>query len=77
MAKKNGKEKARESAVNAFIARVMEAQEKIEVLKAYFENHMEENPEEINWGHVGSAAHSVELLNELTEFLGLNSQAKK
>ena len=63
--------KTNEKAVNAFMLRVMEAQEKIEVLKAYFENHMEENPEEINWGHVGNAAHAVEQLNEIINFLGI------
>ena len=68
--------KTNEKAVNA-LARVMEAQEKIEVLKAYFENHMEENPEEINWGHVGNAAHTVELLNEMHEFLGIKDRVKK
>ena len=44
---------------------------KLEALKAYFENHMGAHPYDVDWGWVGSSGHVLDLLDEITEFLGI------
>jgi len=68
--------KTNEKALNAFIGRIVEINEKVETLRWFADNHMEIDPEEVNWGHVGSAAHVVELLDEIINFLGITKVEK-
>jgi len=65
-----------EKALNAFIGKIAEINDRLELLRWYTDNHMECEPANINWGHVGSAAHVVEQLEELIDFLGITKQAK-
>ena len=63
----NGNEKA----LNAFVGTMAVLEEKLDALKAHIENHMDVAPEEVNWGHVGSAKHLLTLLKEASEFAGI------
>ena len=62
-----------EKALNEFIGTVAALEEKLDALKAHIENHMDTSPEEINWGHVGSAKHLLQLIKEASEFAGIES----
>jgi len=57
-----------EKALGEFMAKMAQAQELLAELQAHVDNHMEFNPDEINWGHTGSAGHLVQQLTELTDW---------
>jgi len=59
--------KPNEKAQNAFIGNINEISERLKELTDYVENHMGYNPEEINWGHVGTSSHFLKELTELTD----------
>jgi hypothetical protein len=59
-----------EKALDAYIATIAEINAKLAALTEQTENHLGHSPEEINWGHVGTAKHVLEQLTEITEFLG-------
>ena len=61
-------------ALNTFIGKIGEINEKLETLRWYVDNHMESDPGDVNWGHVGSAAHVIEELDDLINFLGITGQ---
>jgi len=63
--------KNNEKALAAFIGKIGEIHDRLELLRWYADNHMDCDPEEVHWGHVGSAHHALEQLNELIEFLGI------
>jgi len=63
--------KNNEKALSNFIGKIGEIHDRLELLRWYADNHMDCQPEEVNWSHVGSAAHIVNQLNELIEFLGI------
>lgn len=64
---------ANEKALNEFVGTMAALEEKLDALKAHVENHMDTSPEEINWGHVGSAKHLLQLIKEASEFAGIES----
>jgi helix-turn-helix protein len=64
--------KSHDRALSAFITNSAEITIQLETLKNYCDNHMEFNPDEINWSHVGTSGHVLELLAEINEFLGLS-----
>lgn len=55
----------------AFIGNVARAIELLDNLKAHMEDHMNVSPDDVHWGHVGSAGKACEDLEELHRFLGL------
>jgi len=57
-----------EKALGAFMAKIAEAQSLLAELQAHVDDHMGASPEEINYGHVGSAGYMVEKLTELTDW---------
>jgi len=57
-----------EKALQEFMAKIAQAQELLAELQAHADNHMEFNPDEINWGHAGNAGYMVEKLTELTDW---------
>lgn len=61
-----------EKALEAYIATITEINAKFAALTEQANNHLGHSPEEINWGHVGSAQHALEQLTEIAEFLGCN-----
>ena len=54
-------------ALNRFIELIGEINERLAELQEYMNNHMDSSPEEVHWGHVGSASHFLEKLTELTD----------
>lgn len=62
-----------EKALAAFVGTIGEIKEKLDVLNEYMDNHMDTSPEEINWGHVGSANHIRELLDGIIEFANIKN----
>lgn len=59
-----------ENALDAYLATIAEINAKLAVLTEQANNHLGHSPEEINWGHVGTAQHVLKQLAEITEFLG-------
>ena len=60
-----------DDALRAFISTMTEIQSQLPILTRYVDNHMEELPENIDWGHVGSAGRVLEMLAEANQFLNL------
>ena len=60
-----------EKASAAFVGAIGEIKERLEVLNEYMDNRMDTSPEEINWGHVGSANHIRELLDGIIGFANI------
>ena len=64
-------EQTNDKALTAFIAAITDIQGQLAILTQYADNHMEVPPDRVDWGHVGSARHVLELLAEATAFLNL------
>lgn len=58
-----------EQAVDAFLKNTSRNIELLQALLAHVEDHMGVAPEEVHWGHVGSAGKAREDLEELCRFL--------
>ena len=58
----------KEKALSAFIAKIGEINERLDELTVFFENHMETDPDSVNWGTVGTAGYYLEKLTELTDY---------
>ena len=54
-------------ALDAFIAAKTEIDAMLERLAALSADHFETNPDEINWGHVGTLNHYASLLRQITD----------
>ena len=54
-------------ALDAFIASKAEIDAALARLQALSDEHFAVNPDEINWGHVGTLAHYAELLKRITD----------
>jgi len=61
----------KESALSAYAAALAEMRETIALLTAHADDHLGVAPEDVHWGHVGSANHVNEQLAEIAGFLGL------
>ena len=57
-----------EKALGEFMAKMAQAQELLTELQAHVDEHMNESPETVNWGTVGSAGYMVEKLSELADW---------
>ena len=60
-----------DKAMDKFLESTHDSVQMLKDILEHMENHMDASPEEINWGHVGSAGHVAEKLSEITEFLNL------
>jgi hypothetical protein len=56
-----------EKAVPQFMDKVAEIQARLAEMSAYFDDHMGYAPEDINFGHVGTAGYYLAQLTELTD----------
>jgi hypothetical protein len=56
-----------EKAVNAFLARKAEVDERLARLQALSDDHFEVHPDDITWSHVDHVAHYANLLKEITD----------
>ncbi len=57
----------RRTAIDAFIARKAEIDAALARLLALSDEHFNWNPDEIDWGHVGTLGHYAELLKRITD----------
>lgn len=55
------------TALDSFIAAISEMNIRLDELKEFAENHMNYDPESINWSHVAEAQHFLSALTELTD----------
>ena len=60
-----------------FMRHIADATDMLEVIKQYTENFFETFPEEVNYGHVGSAGKLCEDLREIMAFLGITKETYK
>ena len=60
---------AEQSALDAFMVQQAEALRRAKAIVSFLEDHMDTSPEEIHWGHVGSAGKARQDLEELACFL--------
>lgn len=70
MANKNLKKAlaaSQEQALGRFMEQIGEINERLAELQAFADEHMGFNPDDINWGHVGTAGFFIERLTELTD----------
>ena len=56
-----------EQALTAFMAKKAEIDTMLARLTALSADHFETNPDEINWGHVGTLSHYASLLKQITD----------
>jgi hypothetical protein len=56
-----------EKAVNAFLARKAEFDERLARLQALSDDHFEVHPDDITWSHVDHVAHYANLLEQITD----------
>ena len=54
-------------ALDAFLAAKREIDTMLERLKALSDDHFETNPDEINWGDVGTLNHYASLLRQISD----------
>jgi hypothetical protein len=60
--------KSDEKALEKFIGIIGEVNERLAELQTFTDEHMGFSPDDINWGHVGTAGWFLEKLKELTDF---------
>ena len=60
-------ETSKEKALGNFIGQIGEIQDRLAELQTFANDHMGYSPDEINWGHVGTAEHFLARLTELTD----------
>jgi len=56
-----------EEMLSAFVSKVAEIQERLAELKEFADEHLGYNPDEIDWGHIGTAEGFLRDLTELTD----------
>lgn len=57
-----------------FAATVQEIQARLDLLREEADCFLGVDPDAVNWGHVGSAAHLLSIIKEATCFLGLENE---
>jgi hypothetical protein len=56
-----------EKALDAFLARKAEVDERLARLQALSDDHFEVHPDDVNWSDVDHVAHYANLLEEITD----------
>ena len=65
-----------EKALAAFVGNIAQIRSQLDELQEYIGNHMDTNPDEINWGDAGTAEKVSADLNNILLFLGLRQEAE-
>lgn len=55
----------KETADSAFLAEIAEAEASLEMIGGLIQYKLDQTPESVHWGHVGSMKHANELLLEV------------
>ena len=58
-----------EKALQAFMGCIGEIHERLEELQTYTNDHMDTNPDTVDWGDVGSAEYLLAQLTQLTDWV--------
>jgi hypothetical protein len=58
---------AKEKALDAFMGQIAEIRERLAELQVFVDDHMNYDPDGINWGNVGTAEYFLAKLTELTD----------
>ena len=56
-----------EKALNAFLARKAEVDERLARLQALSDDHFELHPDDVTWSHVDHVAHYANVLKQITD----------
>ena len=56
-----------EKALNAFLAKKAEVDERLARLQALSDDHFELHPDDVTWSHVDHVAHYANLLKQITD----------
>jgi hypothetical protein len=56
-----------EKAMDAFLAKKAEVDERLARLQALSDDHFEVHPDDVNWSHVDHVAHYANLLEQITD----------
>jgi hypothetical protein len=56
-----------EKAMDAFLARKAEVDERLARLQGLSDDHFEVHPDDVNWSHVDHVAHYANLLEQITD----------
>ena len=56
-----------DKALDAFMTTKFQIDAMLKRLQALSDNHFENHPDEINWGHVGTLNHYASLLRQITD----------
>ena len=67
----------KETALSAYVAAIAEMRETLTALLAHTDDHLGTAPDDVNWGHVGSANYVNEQLAEIARFLGLDRKQEQ
>jgi DNA integrity scanning protein DisA with diadenylate cyclase activity len=62
-------------AIEAFNSKTVQTIATLDSIKEHLEKHMHLDLHEVNWAHVGSVGHVLELLQQASEFLSLKEVA--
>lgn len=63
----------KQTALDAYVARVESVRWQAQALLAAAEDHFGTSPDDVTWAHVGSLAHADEQLKEVLAFLNLKA----
>lgn len=63
----NRQKRSRETTLAAFIARKHEIDAMLQRLTAFSADHFGVDPDEVDWGHVGTLGHYAELLHQVSD----------
>ena len=69
--------KSNEKALVTFITSIDKIKEQLDAIQEHAENFMDTNPEDVNWGHVGSAQKVVTDLSDIMAFWGITEIGRK
>jgi len=58
-----------QKAQDAFMEKLAYIKDAVKEIEGYIDEHMNLNPNEINWGHVGNASQIAGQLTEILEFM--------
>ena len=60
--------------LDAFMLAIAELRDELEALENLADDHLGVSPEVVNWGHVGTARHLLELVREASVAAGLRDE---
>lgn len=62
-------EPPKQTATDAFLERVHQIRELLDIIRAAADEHFEVDPESVTWGHVGNVAHIASELRDVVAFI--------